>query len=285
MRLDARRSGITLLIMTLTDRSWFALALACYGVSLLYSVFLWRRGFRRDNWLNYAVLLVGFGLHTTALVKRGFSLERCPVNNLYEAMTFVAWTISAGYVVIGLMPRLRFLGAFTSPVLFAMGIFALMPGLDVHGPKPEFTNGLVSLHAAMILLAYGAFGIGSVSAVMYLVQERDLKLHKLRAVVSLMPPIHRLDMVTGKLIIAGFLLLTGGLLAGGIYLRQTLGVFYKSDPKIIWSLFVWVAYFCLLILRWKQEMVGRRFAYGALGAFVFVMLTFWGVQMLSPLHK
>jgi putative ABC transport system permease protein len=41
-------------------------------------------------------------------------------------------------------------------VLFGLGVFAFMPGLDVHGARPEFVNGWRSLHASLILLAYGA---------------------------------------------------------------------------------------------------------------------------------
>jgi hypothetical protein len=35
-----------------------------------------------------------------------------------------AWALVAAYLVVGLLPRLRFLGAFASPVLFAVGVFA-----------------------------------------------------------------------------------------------------------------------------------------------------------------
>ena len=56
-----------------------------YGVSAMYSVFLWRKGFRQDNWINYCLLLGAFCLHTTAMALRGFDLKHCPVNNLYEA--------------------------------------------------------------------------------------------------------------------------------------------------------------------------------------------------------
>src|SRR5437870_3378849 len=131
---------------------------------MMYSVFLWRKGFRQDNRLNYFLLLLACGLHTTAMVLRGFDLKHCPVNNLYEATTFISWTIVGTYLVFGAWSRLRFLGAFASPVLFAMGVFALMPALDPpHGPKPEFSNVGASLHAALILLAYGAFGLGAVA--------------------------------------------------------------------------------------------------------------------------
>ncbi len=198
-----------------TDRHCFLLAVAIYGASAVYSVFLWRKGFRKDDHVNYFLLLAAFALHTMAMVKRGFSIAHCPVNNLYEATTFVAWTIVAAYLVIGLLPRLRFLGAFASPVLLGIGVFALMPALDPpHGPQPEFSGALVSLHAATILLAYGAFGLGAVASAMFLTQQHDLKFHKLRAVLSLFPSIQRLEIVTVRLVFAGFILLTIGLEAG-----------------------------------------------------------------------
>ncbi|HEY2081431.1 MAG TPA: cytochrome c assembly protein, partial [Verrucomicrobiae bacterium] len=101
-----------------TDRHFFLLAVILYGFSMVYSVFLWRKGFRQDNRLNYFLLLIGFGLHTTAMSIRGFDLKHCPVNNLYEATTFIGWTIVTAYLIFGAWPRLRFLGAFASPVLF-----------------------------------------------------------------------------------------------------------------------------------------------------------------------
>ena len=130
----------------LTDREFFGLAVLLYGASATWSFFIWRQGFRHDSRWQYFLLLCAAGLHTIAMMKRGFSLERCPVNNLYEATTFSAWTIVAAFLIIGALPRLRFLGAFVSPVLVAMGVFALMPALDVKGPRPDFSGGLVSLH-------------------------------------------------------------------------------------------------------------------------------------------
>ena len=100
----------------LADRDYFLVAVVIYGISTVYSVFLWRKNFRQDNRICYAVLASGFVFHTIALVQRGFSFARCPVNNLYEAITFMLWTILASYLVLGLWQRLRFLGAFASPL-------------------------------------------------------------------------------------------------------------------------------------------------------------------------
>ncbi len=255
-----------------------------YGVSTVYSVFLWRKGFRKDDHANYLVLLVAFVLHTAAMFQRGFSFNQCPVNNLYEATTFIAWAIVAAYLVVGLLPRLRFLGAFASPVLFAVGVFALMPALDPpRGPKPEFSGALTSLHAATILLAYGAFGLGAVAAGMFLTQQHDLKFHKLRAVLSLLPPIQRLEIIAGRLVLAGLVLFTIGL-EEGRHLPRPEGVSYWQDSKVIWSIFMWLVYLALLVAHRVFPQSSRRFATGVIGAFAFLLLTFWGTNLLSTLH-
>jgi len=258
-----------------------------YGVSMIYSLFLWRHGFRRDNHVNYLLLLLAFGLHTAAMLRRGFRLDRCPVTNLYEATIFATWTIVAVYLVVGLWSRLRFLGAFASPVLFGIGVFALMPSLDAtHGPRPELPAAWTSVHAALMSLSYGAFGLSAVAALMYLTQERNLKFHKLQAIFSLMPPIQRLEAVAGRLLVSGFVLLTLGLLSGVVDLTHINNPhLYRGDPKIVWSVGVWLLYLGLIVMRWRFAQGGRRFALSAIGSFVFVLLTFWGTNVLSPLHN
>ena len=268
----------------MTDRHFFLLAVIVYGCSMVYSVLLWRKGFRQDNRVNYLLLLLGFGLHTTAMFYRGFSFKQCPVNNLFEATIFLAWALVAAYLAIGLWPRLRYLGAFASPVLFAIGVFALMPALDPpHGPNPEFSGAAASLHAALILLAYGAFGLASVAGGMFLTQEHDLKFHKLRAMLSLFPPIQRLEMVTARLVLAGFILLSVGLEIGA-HLPRPEGASLFQDAKVVWSAVLWVLYFGLLLARWRFAQTGRRFAISTIGIFAFVLLTFWGTNLLSPIH-
>lgn len=268
----------------LADRDYFLIAVITYGISTIYSVFLWRKGFRQDDRTSYFILATGFVFHTIAMAQRGFSLNRCPVNNLYEAIAFVMWTILATYLVIGSWHKLRFLGAFASPALFAIGVFALMPALDVRSGVPEFKNGFASLHAALILLSYGAFGLSSIAAVMYLIEEHNLKFNKALAVLSLMPSIERLDRVAMRLLVVGFALLTIGLAQSPFLMKQTYGVYFREDAKILWSIFVWCLYAGLLTMRWWFSQRGRKFAWGTVGSFSFVLLTFWGVNLLSGVH-
>jgi ABC-type transport system involved in cytochrome c biogenesis permease subunit len=272
----------------LSDHQTFLIAVVLYGLSSVYTIFLHRRGFQKSDRINYLLLTAAGMLHTLAMFQRGFSLQRCPIHNLYEATLFVGWTIVAAYLVIGMWARLRFLGAFASPLLFGLGVFALMPSLDPSPQnQPAFTGagGWLSLHAALVLLSYGAFGLSAVAAVMYLTQEHNLKFNKLRAAFSLLPPIQRLELVTGRLLMLGFCLLTAGLLVGMLTLKQSEGVYFKGDTKVLWSALVWCACLSLLVSRWGFAQRGRKLAWGTVAMFSFVVLTFWGSNLLSGIHN
>lgn len=270
----------------MTDRHYFLCAVLVYALSTAYSIFLWRKGFRRDDIVNYFLLLLGFGCHTVAIFKRGFIVNHCPVYNIYEATTFFTWFSVLAYLVIGVWHRFRFLGAFAAPVFLAVGVFALMPSLDPpHGPQPAFTGALESMHASITLLAYAAFGLSCAAGLMFLTQEKNLKQHKVNALLSMLPPIQRLEVAVGRLMISGWILLSLGLLTGAIYLNENRAKYQpEGDPKIIWATVVWVGYLGLLVAHKRRKLTGRRFALAAVGSFIFVALTFWGTNLLSPIH-
>lgn len=266
------------------DKNYFLIAVIFYGLASLYTFFLWRKGFRRDDWVCYGLLAAGFLFHFTAMVKRGLSLNRCPIDNLYEATAFFMWATILIYLIVGVWPRLRFIGAFASPLLFAIGVFAMFPGLDQHGIEPRYINGPVSLHAALILLGYGAYGIASVAGAMYLTQEHNLKYKKTLAIQSLLPPIQRVEKVTTRMLVVGQLLLTVGMAMAPFIVQSGSAKSVYTDAKFLWSVLVWVIYLVLIVLHRRKKLNGHRLAWGAVGAFIFVMLTFWGTNLLSDLH-
>lgn len=269
----------------MSDRTLFMAAVALYGACLVYSIFLWRRGFRQDTWILFGWFAAGLASHTVAMFARGFRLDRCPIHNLYEATVFALWTIAAASSVLCLFRRLRFLAAFVSPLLFGAGVFALFPTLDERGPRPAFAHGWESLHAALVLLSYGAFGLSAMSALMYLFQVHNINFDKARALFAIMPPLQRLERIFSGLLTAGFSLLTVGLVVGWWWLRHSRGSWLAlGDPKVLWSALVWAGYLALLVVRRRSGAGGRRYAWGVVGAFAFLLLTFWGTNLPSQIH-
>ena len=271
-------------VLQFTDRQFFATAVGTYGVGLLYALLRRRLSLHKKRSILYTILVAGLGFHTLSLVMRGLAIHRCPVTNLYEATAFTAWTIGAACAGLGLVPRLRFLTVFAPPVLLGLGVLALMPPLDTPSTGPPLDRGIVSLHMSLTLLAYGAFGLGALIFAVYLTQEHDLKARRWAAVVALLPPLEELELTGARLLAGGLVLLSGGLLVGMGWLRYQQGVFIKADPKILWAFFVWSLYGLLLVLRWRHTLGARKLAWAAVGSFSFVILTFWGFNLLSDIH-
>ena len=118
---------------------------------------------------------------------------------------------------------------------------------------------------------------------MFLMQQHDLRLHKLRALISLLPSIERLELITFRLVAVGFALLTFGLAAGSLLPRKE-GVAYWLDSKLLWSAVLWLIYLESLAAYKSFGRSSRRFAAGAIISFAFLLLTFWITNLLSVIH-
>lgn len=272
-------------VQAVDERLIFGLAVTAYGLAVGSSALLWRRGGARAEWAQYGLLLAGFLLHSLSMVGRGFTLARCPVTNLFEALMFVGWAIGLAYLAAGWWPPLRSLGVLVAPVLFGVGCFALVPGLDGPGPEFDLERAAVSLHVSLVLLAYAGFGFGCVTGSFYLVREAGGGSSEvLRALASRLPDVDRLERMLLRSLGIGLILLTAGLVGSFGLMRERYGVLVRPDPKIAWSLLVWGLYFGLLLQRLMFRQEARRLAWGSMGGFLFVILTFWGTNLLSPIH-
>ena len=143
----------------------------------------------------------------------------------------------------------------------------------------------MALHIPLILLSYGGFGLASVFAGMYLTLDHYLKRDKRRALSTALPPIDRLESALVGTLTLSVVFLSLGLVLGMLLLKRMEGVYFSKDAKVLWSLLVWFVYGALLAARMIWRRRGPRFAWGAIGSFVFILLTFWGSNLLSGIHN
>ncbi|MCD8534226.1 MAG: cytochrome c biogenesis protein [Verrucomicrobia bacterium] len=270
--------------MNLDEHGMMMIATLIYGLALVYSVFLWRKGFTRDDTINVGFLVSGFLCHTIALMIRAAETQRCPINNLFEVTMFTAWIIGFGFIIGAFWSNLRSFGVFISPLVFSLSLMSLFPNVDSPVNSLEL-RGWFILHVPIILLAYGSFAMASVASVMYLTHSHYLKYNKELAFWVRLPSISRLEHTSIILLNAGVALLTIGLALGFFILKINSGKIMSADAKIYWSLVVWVGYVIVLLLHWFSRIRGRYFACLTLGMFLFVLTTFWGANLLSDIHN
>jgi HemX protein len=168
------------------------------------------RGRYQPSRFNFAAMTGGFAFQTAFLVVRGHALNACPLTNLFEVLIFLSWSMVLLYFVVGTAYRLSLLGVFTSPLAFLFQTFALIAPLDSPpGPRARVVaQPWLETHAAISIIAYGAFALACVAGVMYLIQERQLKTHRFAASSSISLPSPILPSPSIASSFTGFILLT-----------------------------------------------------------------------------
>jgi ABC-type uncharacterized transport system permease subunit len=219
--------------------------------------------------LNIVIAIAGLVFQSLFLRDRGDLHGRCPITNGAEVLVFVSWSIVIMYLALGKAFRLSLLGVFTMPIVFLLHVIAIVY-LSVADPgarPPAVLDPWLEMHAAMSLLAYGAFGLCGVAGAMYWVQDRQLKAHNTGRLFYSMPPIKYLIDAMIRLLSIGMLLLTLGIIAA-FFMNELPGTLHFATSGA-----VWVLYAVLLAIYFTKRPSPKRFSLLVIGAFCFALLT------------
>ena len=222
---------------------------------------------RREDLARFARVLTAAGwlCHTAAIVLRGVELGRVPVHTLAEGVSIVIWLA----VLLGLWIEYRYgittFGAFFLPV---------MPtGLRDLALEPQSQSGWALVHVALVMVGLAALVLNFGSALMYLVQERQIKSKHTGTFYYGLPALDTLDHLTLVTLTVGFPFLTVGLLLGLVQAGRSWAHLLAGDPLALFSLLMWVVYATTLSGRAVGRWRGRRAAYFAIAGFCVLLVT------------
>ncbi len=255
------------------ERAFLVSSTLCFLAGFAYSMYALGAKVRQPSRWNFAVMLVGFGLQLGFLQIRSAAVGRCPLTNLFEVLVFLSWSVVLLYFVVGSTYRLSLLGTFTAPLVFLIQTVAqLLPVAALPAVRKPSSGFWPELHAAISLVSYGAFALAFVAGVMFLMQERHLKRHTLNSFFQNLPPIANLAVAVQRLMLAGFALLTLGIVAG---------FFAGHTPlaTIILAVCVWLPYGAILVMRVTHRISSRRIAWLAVGAFTLALSTLGALSL------
>ena len=231
----------------------------------------------RTSRFNFMAVVSGFLFLSAFLFQRGHAEGRCPLTNLFEVFIFLSWSAVLLYLLIGTAYRLSLLGFFTAPLVFLLQTFALLALADSPAVVAAHPNPWLELHAAVSVMAYGAFAVAGVAGAMYLSQEWQLKRRRLRILFFHLPPIADLSVAIHRLLLTGFALLTAGLLSGFMVGFNSL--------QVTWGAGIWLCYGLILQTERLKKISPRRVAIMALVAFSLALSTLWGVTFVPAVFK
>lgn len=223
---------------------------------------------------NLAAMSLGAAFQAWWLWMRGQELHACPISSLGDILIFLGCAIALIYLVIGAAYRLSLMGAFTSPLILLLQFTAVLLPYPAAITR-ENLNPWVEAHAALSLVAYGAFGLACVAGLMFIVQETQLKSRRPAIIFHHLPPMSVLSLAILRLMWTGFVLLTLGFAAGWLARLPV------SGAKSWFSFLIWLLYAALLLGEKSGLLTGRRKALGAAGAFVLILILLPVIQHLS----
>ena len=226
------------------------------------------------------MLLAGVILHTTCFGVRHSTVGGPPVTSLHGSLAFFAWCLVLLFLLLDLRFHLSVMGAFAAPLAFLLMVAsALSPNVVVH-LNPVLQSWLFPVHIVFAFLGNAAFALSFGAGVMYLVQYRMLKSKRFTGIYQLLPSLDVLDKVNYTCLTIGFPLMTLGIITGAFWANTAWGSYWSWDPKETWALITWFLYAALMHGRLTSGWRGRKAAIFSIIAFLFLLFTFLGVNLL-----
>jgi ABC-type uncharacterized transport system permease subunit len=261
-------------------------ALIGYVIAAIHAVLAFVNKRRAAERIAFYSVLAGFAAHTGALVADWAQDGHYPLFSTPEALSFLAWTLVVAYWVATYRYPLRALGAFLLPFVSLLVFVSQIVRGSAALAASRVTDGgaawLFPIHTTLLLFAYSSFFIAFSAGVMYLWQERELRLKKFSAVFHRLPSLTTVDDVGSTAASIGFTLLTLGIVTGVIWSQARSGRMFHNDPIELFALLTWVLY--LTLLHYRVQWRGRRAAWLGVAGFTLVLCTFVGAVALGGFH-
>ena len=264
---------------------WLRIAVFLYGVAAL--AVLPAALYDRPRWRHIAIptALGAVFFHFVSLAETlNAAHHRLPIET-HEIQSLLALILALAFLTVYLRYRSVSLGIFVLPIVFMLAtLAAFRPGHETFSAPVR--TGWIFLHIVLLLTAYAALGVSLLASLLYLIQERRLKSKgpANRFLPALDTPLETIDQIARKTLLFGLPCMTAGLLIGSVIAQEDYGARYFSDPKIILTFILWIAYVAMIFIRRASGLRGRRAVY--LSSFVVLVVLFvWAANQFSAVHR
>ena len=217
------------------------------------------------------LVAIGVPLHATHIVAASLVLHVCPVEGIHFAMSIASMLAALVYVLARRRFHIDVVGAFVAPLALCFLLASRFVGVSVGG-VPKLRSAILPFHVAANLLGVAAFSLAFAAAIAYLLQERHLKQKNLRGIFQRLPPLDSLDRAEHRFLVAGFPLLTIGILTGTLWAHEVEAGGTAEIVRAAFGYASWTFFGGVLLLRAAAGWRGRRAAYGTIAGFGCTLL-------------
>ncbi len=228
----------------------------------------------------------GAALAIAALMHRAVALHAFPIVSMYETHLAVAAVVALIALGIDLLRGMPILTLGAAPLSFLAVLVGVLMGSPASEPAQLTTTPWAGLHVLAVLTAYGSFAVAFVAALLYLIEQRQLKTHTASSLLGIMPSLETFSRLMVRSMAVGVVLMTIGIVVGYGYARRSaLAPGWRMDSKVWGATLTWAVYLVTLGLSSVSAFKGRRTALASVACFLVVMVTFWAAAFWSNFHR
>ena len=233
--------------------------------------------------LGVILTIIACAGHFVSLVGRGMAADpnRVPWGNMYE------FTVSGSFFVVLMYLALhrKYALAWMAPIVTGFVVTVLMVAVIwLHSEVAPLTEALDSywlvIHVISAVIATGAFTLGGIASIMYLVKMRVGE--TTTGPMSRVPSLAVLDRTAYRVHAFAFPVWTFAvLITGPIWAHEAWSRYWNWDPKEVWAFITWVVYAAYLHARATAGWKGRNAAILAIIGLATLWFNFIGINYFS----
>jgi ABC-type uncharacterized transport system permease subunit len=263
---------------------WLRVALALYGLGLVYVLLALTRTKDIFNRIALHAAYLGMVFHFVAIVESVRLSGELGLASLSQGGSILAFLIMVVFLLVYMIYGTTSPGIVVFPLVFLLTFMGVVHGEPFVLASETAKRGWLIAHVSLIMAAYAALVLSFSASIIYLLQERALKAKRSTGLLSRLPALQVTDEIGLRSLLIGFPFMTAGLVVGLFIAEMNFGHIDFRDPKILFTVLTWVVYLVLLYMRWNAGWRGRRAAFLAGGVFAMAMVA-WIANYFSGIHK
>lgn len=223
-------------------------------------------------------------LQIVAISLRVMISGRAPITNMYETVMFSGLGALLISIIIYFTRReILFVLAGLGCNILSLMMMKFANGMLDEGISPLVPvlrdNFWLSTHVTTVILSYAALALSWILSNSLMLRSRFGR-------ITSQEYRYQVDLIYTS-IKYGVVLLSAGVILGGVWADYSWGRFWGWDPKETWSLIVLLIYMSILHGRYTSWITPQRFVPMVAGAFMSVMMAWFGVNYIlaSGLHS
>ncbi|MEJ5173476.1 MAG: cytochrome c biogenesis protein CcsA [Hydrogenothermaceae bacterium] len=243
--------------------------------SISFWVYLFNKNEKVQK-IGHSFFGLGFSSQIVLFIVKSLKSGSMPLSTLTDIIFFLSMIMATIFYGFSFLYRKQLIefGSLISPLVMFLIAFTIPFKQETEN---IYNNFWFYLHVGSLILSYGLIVFSSITAIIYIITDRDLKRKKLNSffVSKFSSSLSLINELEYKSTILAFIFLSIGIIASSVWSAVYIGKHWIWDVKQVMLSFLWIFYGFILHTRIIKNIRGRKASYLTLAGSIMAFIVFW----------